>query len=241
MISAYTRIIFLLISVIYRADAKCTRSDESPLVYVENSTHLTVAWANSFTQKCYEKPIIITKVEIIWDRTMTLEVERLARYPTIQADPCLSHKIVVKMTYRNRGTTTEECSQKAQYNTNPTIEEVYKCSTTTTTGKAGISSDMLAFVVVAFLPCFSIILAVVIYRSCYNTRKEATDQVDVNPMYDGAADYEYEEMTSHETNKVLTRKREVTAEVVDRSSIYGEEEEGWEDAIVVDNNPYYEC
>ena len=64
-------------------------------------------------------------------------------------------------------------------------------------------------------------------------------------MYDGAADYEYEEMTNYETNKALTRKREVTAEVVDRNSTYGqdEEEEGeWGDAVVVDdNNPYYEC
>ena len=29
------------------------------------------------------------------------------------------------------------------------------------------------------------------------------------------------------------------AEVVDRSSIYGEKEEGWEDAVAVDNNPDY--
>ena len=144
----------------------------------------------------------------------------------------------------HRGTTNEEFSQKAQYNIDPTIEEVYKCSTTTTTGKAGISSDMLAFVFVAFLPCFFIILAVVIYRSCYeNKRKERIDQADVNPMYDSAADYEYEEMTNLDTNKISTRKREVTAEVVDRNSTYGEEEEEgeWGDPVVVDNNPYYEC
>ena len=34
--------------------------------------------------------------------------------------------------------------------------------------------------------------------------------------------------------------REIKAEVVDRSSIYGEEEEGWENVVVVDNNPYYQ-
>ena len=34
--------------------------------------------------------------------------------------------------------------------------------------------------------------------------------------------------------------REIKVEVVDRSSIYGEEEEGWEGAVVVDNNTYYE-
>ena len=104
MISAYTQIIFVLISVTYYADAfesscvsvhndddaKCARSDETLLVSAANSTHLTVVWAKAFTQECYDKPIIIKKVEIIWDRTMTLEVERLASYPTIQADPCLA-------------------------------------------------------------------------------------------------------------------------------------------------------
>ena len=34
--------------------------------------------------------------------------------------------------------------------------------------------------------------------------------------------------------------REIKAEVVDSSSIYGEEEEGWENVVVVDNNPYYQ-
>ena len=50
-------------------------------------------------------------------------------------------------------------------------------------------------------------------------------------------------MTNLDTNKVSIRKREVTAEVVDRSSIYGEEEEEgvWESAVAVDNNPFYEC
>ena len=37
-----------------------------------------------------------------------------------------------------------------------------------------------------------------------------------------------------------TRKREIKAEVVDRSSIYGDTEEGWENAVLVDNNPYYD-
>ena len=65
----------------------------------------------------------------------------------------------------------------------------------------------------------------------------------MNPVYDGAADYEYDEMVTHDSTKVImTVRREVKAEVVDRSSIYGEEEgEGWENAVVVDNNHYYEC
>ena len=37
-----------------------------------------------------------------------------------------------------------------------------------------------------------------------------------------------------------THKREVKAEVVDRNSVYGEGEKDWENAVVVDNNQYYE-
>ena len=33
---------------------------------------------------------------------------------------------------------------------------------------------------------------------------------------------------------------QVKAEAVDRSSVYGEEEEGWEDAVAVDVNPTYD-
>ena len=42
-----------------------------------------------------------------------------------------------------------------------------------------------------------------------------------------------------------THKKEVKAEVVDRNSVYaidyGEGDEEWENAAVVDNNQYYEC
>ena len=64
-------------------------------------------------------------------------------------------------------------------------------------------------------------------------------------MYDGGRDYDYyEEDDYYDTMEVSTRmrKKEVKAEVVDRNSIYGEKEgDGWEDAIVVDENPNYEA
>ena len=70
--------------------------------------------------------------------------------------------------------------------------------------------------------------------------EEERGRSDENPTYDGA-DYEYDEMTNFDNVEVsTTRRREVKAEVVDRSSIYGEEEEGWEGAVVVDKNTYYE-
>ena len=77
---------------------------------------------------------------------------------------------------------------------------------------------------------------------CYQKKKRRKEETrsDENPTYDGA-DYEYDEMTDFDNVEVsTTRRREVKAEVVDRSSIYGEEEEGWEGAVVVDNNTYYE-
>ena len=62
-------------------------------------------------------------------------------------------------------------------------------------------------------------------------------------MYDGARDYDYYEDT-YDTMEISTRREkvEVRAEVVDRSSTYGEveEEEEWED-VVVDENPNYEA
>lgn len=72
-------------------------------------------------------------------------------------------------------------------------------------------------------------------------RKDQT-QTDENPAYEGATDYEYDEVeTLNNSNKeVSVRKKEVKAEVVDRNSVYGESEEGWEDAIVNDCNDNYE-
>ena len=39
---------------------------------------------------------------------------------------------------------------------------------------------------------------------------------------------------------LLLKLNQVKAEAVDRSSVYGEEEEGWEDAVAVDVNPNYD-
>ena len=39
---------------------------------------------------------------------------------------------------------------------------------------------------------------------------------------------------------LLLKLNQVKAEAVDRSSVYGEEEEGWEDAVAVDVNPTYD-
>ena len=80
-------------------------------------------------------------------------------------------------------------------------------------------------------------------RICPKTKKQKNEpeaRVDVNPEYAVAADYVYDEMGNDDNIEVLTmRKREVKAEVVDRSSIYGEKEEGWENIVAVDTNSYY--
>ena len=91
----------------------------------------------------------------------------------------------------------------------------------------------------------AIIVLTVVVRLIHFKKKRSELQVpaDVNPVYDGAADYEYEDDNedNYDTMEESTRrKKEVKAEVVDRSSIYGEEEEGWENVVVVDNNPYYQ-
>ena len=77
---------------------------------------------------------------------------------------------------------------------------------------------------------------------CSKKKNELEARVDLNPVYDGAVDYVYDEMGNDDSNEVLSRSRrktEVKAEVVDRSSIYGEKEEGWEDAVAIDSNSYY--
>ena len=89
----------------------------------------------------------------------------------------------------------------------------------------------------------AIIVLTVVVRLVYSKKKQLQKPADVNPVYDGAADYEYEDDNedNYDTMEESTRrKKEVKAEVVDRSSIYGEKEEGWEDAVVIDENPDYE-
>jgi len=79
-------------------------------------------------------------------------------------------------------------------------------------------------------------------------KEEEVQQTDVNPVYEGAADYDYDDMgncanmKNYSIDEVSsTHKKQVKAEVINRNSIYGESEEGWENAVVVDNNQYYEC
>ena len=47
-------------------------------------------------------------------------------------------------------------------------------------------------------------------------------------------------MSSPFFSALIFKKIQVRAEAVDISSIYGEEEEGWEDAVAVDVNPTYD-
>ena len=95
---------------------------------------------------------------------------------------------------------------------------------------------------------FLVLLSVVViyHKFC---KKEDEAQADENPMYEGAADYEYDNVdnSSEVTSTIMGRettdtsmRREVRAEVVDRNSIYGEEVEGWEGALTSDNNPDYD-
>ena len=98
----------------------------------------------------------------------------------------------------------------------------------------GASSGLVTIIVVVVIACLV----------CSRKRKQKNEleaHVDVNPVYDEAADYVYDEMGNYDSIKVLTmRKKEAKAEVVDRSSIYGKKEEGWEGALAHDRNPNYE-
>ena len=129
------------------------------------------------------------------------------------------------------------------------VERLDKCNSTLSQAFQPTQSE-LDFPILALIIGSSIlaslflipIFAVVFRKSCKTKKKMGRAEADVNPVYDGAADYEYDEMVTYDdSNKVImtTVRREVKAEVVDRSSIYGEEEEGWENAVVVDNNPDY--
>ena len=88
----------------------------------------------------------------------------------------------------------------------------------------------------------TIVIVVVACLLCSRMKdKKKETQADVNPVYDGGLDYEYDDMGNYDSMEVSTRKkREVKAELVDRCSIYGEKEEGWQDAVAVDENPNYE-
>ena len=111
-------------------------------------------------------------------------------------------------------------------------------------GKTMLTREMIIGLIsgaVILVVIVVIIVIVLVWSKKKRQKKNQEAQADVNPVYDGAADYEYDDMGNYDSMEVSTRKKkELKAEVVDRSSIYGEKEEGWEDAVVVDENPNYE-
>ena len=119
----------------------------------------------------------------------------------------------------------------------------------------------MAVLIIALVP------VLVVYLVCRKKKQDRKADIpaDVNPVYEGAADYDYDEMNydtmgNEDGIEVTVKKKEVTlsvlscpflfalnktsnqvkAEAVDRSSVYGEEEQGWEDAVAVDVNPTYD-
>ena len=87
---------------------------------------------------------------------------------------------------------------------------------------------------------FIIVIACLVCSKKNQEKREQKSQADKNPVYEGAADYEYDEMENYDTLEESTiGKKEVKAEVVERSSIYGQKEEGWENVVAVDTNSYY--
>ena len=124
------------------------------------------------------------------------------------------------------------------------LERLEKCNFTLlsqSVGQLGNDQQPILAVIIGTSVLFLLLLSagVICWKWCKNKKKEARG-ADVNPMYEGAPDYENEEVVNYDMTTTSTR-REVKAEVVDRSSIYGEEEDGWENVVVLDHNPYYEC
>lgn len=105
---------------------------------------------------------------------------------------------------------------------------------------------MMTIIIGASVLVVVIVIVVVTCLLCFRKKKQKKEsksrQADRNPVYDGDLDYVYDDMGNYDTMEESTRgkKTEVKDEVVDRSSIYGEKEEGWENAVVVDENPNYE-
>ena len=102
----------------------------------------------------------------------------------------------------------------------------------------GIIISTSAFVLITVVV---VVVCLVCSKKKNQKKKEQEAQADVNPVYDGGLDYEYDDMGNYDSMEVsIRKKREVKAELVDRCSIYGEKEEGWEDAVAIDENPNYE-
>ena len=91
-----------------------------------------------------------------------------------------------------------------------------------------------------------ILVAAAIWMCFKRFKNERMLKQDINVNYDRAGvDYEYDttgQDYDYDTmgDEVSTRRRrEIKMEVVDRNSIYGKTEEGWEGAVAVDKNPVY--
>merc|ERR1711953_265490 len=109
-------------------------------------------------------------------------------------------------------------------------------SSTEDSGSAGLIAGT---VVPILLIVGLIILALVFWWKRH--LKRIQEEEDENPNYD-TLDYEENFNDNGSSREVSHRSREITprevkAEVCDTCSIYGEEEEGWEDAVIVDANP----
>ena len=106
-------------------------------------------------------------------------------------------------------------------------------SSSNETVSIAIGASVLAVVTIATVAVVCLV--------CSKKKQEEEAQSDPNPLYDGGRDYDYYEDNYDTMEASNRRKKEVKDEVVDRNSIYGEkEEEGWEDVVVVDENPNYE-
>ena len=97
----------------------------------------------------------------------------------------------------------------------------------------GTSVLVIVIIITAGIVCFK------------RFRDQKMMKQDINVNYDRAGvDYEYDttgQDYDYDTmgDKVSTRRKAVKMEVVDRNSVYGKTEEGWEGAVAVDRNPVY--
>ena len=78
-------------------------------------------------------------------------------------------------------------------------------------------------------------------RGNYNCQRVVNDDGDAIDDNDDVDDNDEDENNDGDDIDDLDDDDSGQSQVCDTCSIYGEEEEGWEDAILVDANPDYEC
>ena len=90
-----------------------------------------------------------------------------------------------------------------------------------------------------------VLVALTIWMCFKRFRAKKMMKQDINVDYNReGVDYEYSttgEDYNYDTmdNEVSTKRKAVKMELVDRNSVYGKMEEGWEGAVAVDTNPVY--